>query len=48
MLRYATVITSKSGIFVRKPYPAARTDFPPTAYVVLTREVGFGRRKFRG
>jgi hypothetical protein len=48
MLRYATIITRKSGIIVREPYPAARAEFPPTAYVVLTREVGFGRRKFRG
>jgi hypothetical protein len=29
-------------------YPAARPDFHPTAYVVLTRETGFKSEKFDG
>jgi hypothetical protein len=48
MFCYHTIITGKSGIPVRRPYPGLRPDFPPTAYVVLTREMGFGLEKFRG
>src|SRR5215831_16817583 len=40
MLCYLTIIARKSGIRLRKPYPAVRPDFFPTAYVVLTRETG--------
>ena len=48
MFRYLTIIVRKSGIRFRKLYPAIRPDFLPTAYVVLTRETGFGPEKFRG
>lgn len=48
MLSYITPTASKSGILVRRPYPATRPDFLPTAYVVLTREAGFGSENFRG
>jgi hypothetical protein len=48
MLRHATQIISKTGIGGRNAYPAARPDFLPTAYVVLTRETGFKSEKFDG
>jgi hypothetical protein len=48
MLRYPSPIVCKSGISFRLPYPAIRSGFPPSAYVVLTRETGFGGEKFRG
>jgi hypothetical protein len=48
MLRYLTIIICKSGILLRRPYPAIRPGFPPSAYVVLTRETGFGGEKIRG
>jgi len=31
MFRYHTLITRKSGILVRRPYPGLRPDFSPTA-----------------
>jgi hypothetical protein len=37
MLRYATEITNEIEIRTNRAYPAARFDFAPTAYVVLTR-----------
>jgi hypothetical protein len=48
MFRYLTIIAVKSGILRRRSYPATRPNFLPTAYVVLTRETGFGPEKFRG
>lgn len=45
MLRYPTLIISQSGITLRRPYPAIRSGFPPSAYVVLTRETDFGGEK---
>jgi len=48
MLRYATQIIRETGIGGRNVYPAARPDFLPTAYVVLTRETGFKSEKFDG
>jgi len=47
MLRYPTLIISKSRITLRRLYPAIRLGFPPSAYVVLTREMGFGGEKIR-
>jgi len=48
MLRYTTQIARETGIGRRSAYPAARPDFLPTAYVVLTRETGFKSEKFDG
>ncbi len=48
MLRYATKIVMETGIGGRSAYPAARPNFLPTAYVVLTRETGFKSEKFDG
>ena len=48
MLRYTTQIVMETGVGDRKAYPAARPDFLPTAYVVLTRETGFKSEKFDG
>jgi hypothetical protein len=48
MLRYATQIIRETGIRGRNAYSAARPDFLPTAYVVLTRETGFKSEKFDG
>jgi hypothetical protein len=48
MLRYATQIALETGVGDRSAYPVARPNFLPTAYVVLTRETGFGPGKFRG
>jgi hypothetical protein len=48
MLRYTTKIAKEAGIGGRNPYPAVRLNFPPTAYVVLTRETGFKSEKFDG
>jgi hypothetical protein len=48
MFHYLTMIAYKSRNRFRKPYPAIRPDFLPTAYVVLTRETGFGPEKSRG
>ena len=48
MLRYNTQIVKETGIGGRSAYPAARPDFLPTAYVVLTRETGFKSEKFDG
>jgi len=48
MFRYPTIIAWKSGNRLREPYPPVRPDFLSTAYVVLTRETGFGPGKFRG
>ena len=48
MLRYATKIVMETGISDRSAYPAARPNFLPTAYVVLTRETGFKSEKFDG
>ena len=48
MFRYLTIIAGKYRILRRRSYSAARPDFLPTAYVVLTRETGFGPGKFRG
>jgi hypothetical protein len=48
MLRYTTQITRETGIGGPSVYPAARPDFLPTAYVVLTRETGFKSEKFDG
>ena len=48
MFRYATIIAGQSGILRRRSYSATRPDFLSTAYVVLTRETGFGPGKFRG
>jgi len=48
MLRYATKIVMETGIGDRRAYPAARPNFLPTAYVVLTRETGFKSEKFDG
>lgn len=47
MLRYPTLTISKSRMSVRRLYPAIRPGFPPSAYVVLTRETGFGGEKIR-
>jgi hypothetical protein len=47
MFFYLTIIAAKSGIIRRRSYSATRPDFLPTAYVVLTRETGFGPGKFR-
>ena len=48
MLCYTTKIIEETGMGGRKAYPAARPDFLPTAYVVLTRETGFKSEKFDG
>jgi hypothetical protein len=48
MFRYLTIIVCKSGVSLIRPYPAMRPGFRPSAYVVLTREAGFGGEKFRG
>ena len=48
MLRYPTKIVNETGIGGRSAYPGVRLDFLPTAYVVLTRETGFGPGTFRG
>jgi hypothetical protein len=48
MLRYATQIVLETGIRDRSGYPAARPNFLPTAYVVLTRETGLKSEKFDG
>ena len=48
MLRYTTQTIGETGMGGRKAYPAARPDFPPTAYVVLTRKTGFKLEKFDG
>lgn len=45
MLRYPSIIIIESGMILRRPYPAKRSGFPPSAYVVLTRETGFGGEK---
>jgi hypothetical protein len=47
MLRYPTLIINQSGMTLRRLYPAIRLGFPPSAYVVLTREPGFGGEKIR-
>jgi hypothetical protein len=48
MLYYTTKIVKETGVGRRSAYPAARPDFLPTAYVVLTRETGFKSEKFDG
>jgi predicted sugar kinase len=48
MLLHATEITKEIEFLVRQAYPAARSDFAPTAYVVLTREKGIKPEKRRG
>jgi hypothetical protein len=48
MLRYPTNVITETGNGGRSAYPAARPDFPPPAYVVLTRETGFKSEKFDG
>ncbi len=48
MLRYTTEIANEIEILVRRAYPAARSDFAPTAYVVLTRARGIKPEKCRG
>jgi hypothetical protein len=48
MLRYPTQTTKKTGIADRSAYPAVRSDFPPTACVVLTREMGLMPEKLHG
>lgn len=48
MLRYHAKIARETGICGRKAYPAARPDFRPTAYVVLTRQTGLKPEKFHG
>jgi len=48
MLRYTTKIVMKTGIGDRRAYPAARPNFLPTAYVVLTRKTGFKSERFDG
>lgn len=45
MLRYPTLIIIESGMSLRRLYPATRSGFPPSAYVVLTRKTGFGGEK---
>lgn len=45
MLRYLPIIIIESGMRHRRPYPAIRAGFPPSAYVVLTRKTGFGGEK---
>jgi hypothetical protein len=47
MLRYPTLILSKSRMILGRLYPAIRPGFPPGAYAVLTRETGFGGEKIR-
>jgi hypothetical protein len=37
MLLYTTEIAKEIEIRANRAYPAARSDFAPTAYVVLTR-----------
>jgi hypothetical protein len=44
MLHYTTKIVKETGVGRRSAYPAARPDFLPTAYVVLTRETASSRR----
>jgi hypothetical protein len=46
MLRYPTNFIAETGNGGRSAYPAARPDFRPPAYVVLTRETGFESEKF--
>jgi len=48
MLRYATKIVMETGNGYRSAYSAARPNFLPTAYVVLTRETGLKSEKFDG
>lgn len=48
MLLYTTEITNKIEIHADRAYPAARSDFAPTAYVVLTRTKGIKLEKCRG
>ena len=48
MLRYTTKTVEETEIDGRDAYPAARPNFLPTAYVVLTRETGFKSEKFDG
>jgi hypothetical protein len=48
MVRYITEIANEIEIRVRRAYPAARSDFAPTAYVVLTRAKGIKPEKCRG
>jgi hypothetical protein len=48
MLRYPTHTAKETGIGDRNTYPAVRPDFPPTAYVVLTRETGFKPERLDG
>lgn len=48
MLRYTTEIANEIEISVSRAYPAARSDFAPTAYVVLTRAKGIKPENCRG
>lgn len=48
MLLYTTEITDEIEICANRAYPAARSDFAPTAYVVLTRTKGIKLEKCRG
>ena len=48
MFRYTTKIVKETGIGGRSAYSVVRPDFPPPAYVVLTRETGFESEKFDG
>jgi len=48
MLRYLTQTTKQTGIVDRSAYPTVRSDFPPTAYVVLTRKTELRPEKLHG
>jgi hypothetical protein len=48
MVRYTTEITNEFEIYFCRAYPAARSDFAPTAYVVLTRAKDVKLEKCRG
>jgi hypothetical protein len=48
MLRHTTEIINEIEIRANRAYPAARSNFAPTAYVVLTRAKDIKLEKCRG